>query len=61
MKKHACQPVQAAAPAPSQPIGDHCVEPVGRPFILDLMVSYPGAVNPTTTGTWDNMDGADYT
>jgi len=31
------------------------------PFILRNLVEYPGAINPTTTGTIDDMDGSDWT
>lgn len=34
---------------------------VDVPFILRRIVSYPGAYSGTTTGTWDDMDGADNT
>ena len=50
--------MQASEPASSQSAEGS--EPLGRPFILGFLVPYPGAANPTTTGTWDNMDGSDY-
>lgn len=30
------------------------------PFILQNLVEYPGAVNPTTSGTYDDVDASDY-
>lgn len=29
------------------------------PFVLNNLVRYEGATDPTTSGTWDDMDSAD--
>jgi hypothetical protein len=61
MKTHPNTVVAASEQPPSSPAGGDVAEPLDRPFILGFLVSYPGACNPTTTGTWDNMDGSDNT
>ena len=30
------------------------------PFVLDYLVEYKGAVGVTTSGTWEDTDGSDY-